>query len=982
MRRSQNQKLIILSAFFLSGFAALVYEILWTRALSLHFGHTTVAISAVLAAYMAGLSLGSHVSGRISDRIKHDSLLHAYALLEILVALSALLSLPAIKLLSSSFVFAGVTAASVPAQSIIWFTGSFIPLLAPTFLMGATLPVLSRWLSILKSDGETGKSVGLLYGANTAGAVLGTAAAGFFLVPILGTTKTFFFAAIFNVISAGLAVLASQNLPNPKSFFEKVTSAIREKSEETPLRGRTAGIAVIFLTGFAAMACEVAWTRAFASILGSSTYAFTIMLLTFLLGIALGSLFFSYLRNHFEVDFSGLAVVVFFAALSIVFYSPFMNMLPYYYVRLFPLILTWVHFTHLIQFILCASIMFLPTFFMGLIFPWIISALNPGTERSGDATGSVYAWNTLGNILGSGFAGLLMIHSIGTENTLMVSAFIYAAAAALCVFALGAARIHKKVFLSTAILVFTGAVIFFRPPWDPAVIASGAFLYASECQGQKTYKEFRNAMQFSKVIYYKDGISASVAVFQSAWGDRFLRINGKTDASTGIDMITQILQGYLPYILHRGSPESALVVGLGSGVTSGCIASLKEINKVDCVEIEPAVKGASVFFSKYNNYVLENPKLKLIFTDARQYLSAPGQQYDIITSEPSNPWIAGNAALFTAEAFELAKKRLKPYGVFCQWFHSYSMGRDDFKMVLKTFASVFPHVILFHTSDTDYFLCGSNESWVIDYQKLCEKFADNPEMQKNLNYLGLNHPFTLLATTFLLTDSEFREFSDDSEVHRDDRPVLEFSAPMYLHMSEHALVTNEIMSIKKSLFPDSLSNYEWSDSEKETLYNMTGEAFLRGKKLDSAELAFNEALKIRKNNPRTITNLGRVENLKDNHLLSEKYFREAVKIDPKYPLAWFHLGMLYIVQNMEDEGLEYLKKGLDANPGDPMGSLYVARLYKKKGRIKDAKSILGKALSGKTMNRDMRRALEAEFLSINGQNPSKQAAPAAETDQL
>ncbi|MFH1369414.1 MAG: fused MFS/spermidine synthase [Elusimicrobiota bacterium] len=947
----------VLSAFFLSGFSALVYETLWVRILSLVFGNTTTAVSAVLSAFMAGLSLGSVWGGRFSDSFSKEKLLPLFILAEVLTAAAACLSLPVIHLSQSLVLKAGILNIPLVAQSAAWFAVSFPILAVPAFFMGATLPILTRWSSFLTSSGKPERFLNIFYGINTLGGVAGVAVAGFFAIPLIGITKTFLLAGCFNLASAGIVFLASR--PDMRSLASAAipdTPAEPERTNAISMKYFPA--AILFITGTAAMICEVAWSRAFALVLGSSTYSFTIMLLTVLLGLASGSIAFGFLRKFTAANTRGLAFLLAFTSAALLLYLPTINFLPYFFVRLFPFAFQQDILIRLVQFILCFSYVFLPSFLMGMIFPWAVSAAEPGKSSIGADTGFYYGANTVGNIAGSAAAGLLIMPLIGIEKTLLLAVILYAAASIAALFM--ARGMNKRVRLVVsacfALIIISGIAL--RPKWDPYIMNSGAFLYAPEYSGAKGFREFILQTRTNRLLYVKDGISSTIAAFEAPWGERFLRVNGKTDASTAGDVPAQLLTAYLPYLLHPGKPAAtAMIIGMGSGMTAGALAVADSIDSVFCAEIEPAVLKTLPLFSGFNHNLQFNPKLRVVIADARHYLSAVKTKYDIIASEPSNPWIAGVSSLFTRESFELCRKRLNPGGIYCQWFHIYSMSEDDFKMVMNTFASAFPHVMLMAASNTDLMMLGSDSPWNIDYEKISNIFRDNQLLKGDMALIGLNHPFTFIANTFMLNDAEFRKYCEGAPLHFDDRPTLEFSAPNYLRRNEIGKIFSGILEAKKAMLPEGITGFEPAAKDWELLYNLSGEGFMRSKYIDRAEAAFQEALKYNPSSARTLTNLGRINSLQFNHLKAEELLRKALKIDPDYAIAWFHLGMLYIDQGMEDKGLECLEKGLDISPFDPMGCLQVSKIYSGRGKNGAAQKLLKRALTAPIANRDVRVSL-------------------------
>lgn len=952
---------LLVLCFFISGAAGLLFEVIWVRHLTLSLGHTTLAISVVLSAFMTGLAIGGYVGGEKADALTTRKLIQWYIACEMGIGLLGLFSHVLINSTTHAVPLIDLKFSSSLFKHTIWFFLSFLPLLAPTVLMGATLPLMSRWLFLESQSDSGGRSLGLAYGANTLGAVAGTMAAGFFLIPLLGLTKCYVAAALLNFSAAGLAYLALIQTPStPLRPTKNISLEFPRKKE---------ALLLLFLTGTAAMICQVAWTRLFSLVIGSSTYAFSMILLVFLIGLAVGSLLFRSIHRLFEPEWSNLWVLFLFLGLGVLAYLPMFNKLPYYFSELFQYT-RGPNSLFLVQFLLCLIVMFLPTLIMGLVLPWTFEALSINQAAFGRMLGVAYLANTTGAIVGSALTGLILVPFWGAEKSIVVAAWLYAAALLIVVVfdkqTLAARRTKIGVSAFLIFVLATGL----KPPLDPAVMSSGAFIYAPDYSRKDSYQDFLSDVRANRILFHEDGVSSTITVLETNWGIRFLRVNGKTDASSTSDMTTQLLQGYLARLLHSGTPKNALVIGLGSGVTVGALASDAQIEKIDCVEIEPAMKKILPYFKNVNRDIAEDPRFHFIPTDGRHYLEATSQSYDVISSEPSNPWIAGVSNLFTREAFQTIKNKLADDGVFCQWFHSYSMGLDDFTMVLNTFADVFPHVILFTSGEKDYFLLGSKKPWNIEYAHLENLFDSNPVMVGDLTLIGLNHPFTLLASTFLLDDADFRTFAENSPIHRDDKPTLEFSAPRFLHRGEDRLILESIMAAKKEFLPKGFKGLVTDNKGWALLYNMAGESFMRLRHTEQANLAFSKAMSKNPMDPRSWVNLGRIQLTKNEFIKAEQSFRKALAMNPHYALGHFHLGMLYLDQGLEEEGLRSLERGLKASPGDPMGALQVAQLYSKRGRKEEARKVVENALQYPIKNVDIYNGL-IQFLSSLKEKPAQ-----------
>jgi spermidine synthase len=970
---SSRLGILILFSFFLSGGAALVYEVLWLRLITLFSGHTTVATSAVLAAFMGGLALGAFLGGRAADRLPPARLLRLYGMLELSIGITGLLSKPAISILGTLAIDLGVLSFPPVLQSLTYFLLSFVLLLIPTTIMGATLPLLTRWRSLEYTDrqpapvepslaspknhhtttrGGADRSLSLLYGLNTLGAVLGTILGGFVLLPSLGLTKSLICAAAVNSLAAFLVLGVGRNSSLGKSH-PKAGKATQ------PVLWRPA--VILGLTGAAAMISEVAWTRAFSLILGSTVYAFTVMLATFLLGLASGSLAFHRLYPRKQAEYSGLAILLGGIALSVFIGLPFFDRLPYLFLRLHDFAFLKTDLVYLVQFAFCALVMIVPTFLMGAVLPWAVAVACPERASIGRHTGAYYAANTTGAIIGSATAGLILLPMVDVDRSLMMAVWIYAGAGLVAFGGMaGAWNGWSRIRYAALPVILLVMGTWFRPALSQRILTSGMFLYSAHYSSVKDYSGFTREMARDNVLFHRSGRNATVTVLETATGSRYMRINGKTDASESKDMGTQLLLGYLPLLLHPAQPRKALVVGLGSGVTPAVLASDPLLQRIDVVEIEPMVAEGARLFSRANRNVLEDPRLQLHFADARQWIASKGDPYDVIISEPSNPWIAGIASLYTREAFESVKGRLARDGIFCQWFHSYYMSVEDFKMVLRTFTSVFPHTMLMYYNQGDYFLMGSRTPWRIDYRKIERAFAGNRNLRQDLFPLEpvIDHPLRLLGWTFALTDADLRKYAAGSRVHTDDHPTLEFTAPRHFHKKQAGVILEELRKYKSRWVPDGLVGLKDTNREKAVLMDLAGQSLLLTNNLEGAEGAFKKALHLDPKSARTWTHNALLLERRGDKERALQAYQKAVLLDPQYWEGRRQLGRFYSLQGRLEEGAVELLEALNLIPADPQASLDLARIYEALGRRFEAAKIVRAALQKSIHDEDIRASLE------------------------
>src|SRR5262245_6429557 len=665
-----------IACFFLSGATSLVYQVVWLRMLVLIFGHTVQAVTTVLAAFMAGLALGSFLLGRRAGHVGNP--LRAYGWLEIGIGVYAAL-MPLLLWVVPSLYVGLRTRLDAPTFGAVQFLWMSALLLIPTALMGGTLPVLSQALT--RSETGAARLVGALYAVNTLGAALGTALAGYMLLPALGNRATLGMTAAINV-AVGLLALWYGRGP----LWSQSAPSLTPKPDRASIRAETAPdawdwgarltLAAIGVSGAVSMVYEVAWTRALVLVIGSSTYAFTAMLIAFLVGIAGGSALYVWLRGTGRVAspavFAAIQVGIGLAVTASVLLFQEMP-------ALFLIALSWSTsppFVQLTQLGISVAALLPSTLLIGATFPCALDVAARVRGPVGERVGHVYAVNTLGAIVGAILAGFVLLPALGAHTSIKVGIVTNLLIAALLL--ASAVRLAPAIWWGAAAATLAlAAGVSLIPHWDPRVMSSGPAIYGTGSLRWTGREAFARAVGRSNLLYYRDGLVSTVSVHRNG-ETLFLRVNGKTDAGTGGDMQTQALLGHLPMLIHP-TPERVLVIGLGSGITAGAVAR-HPVAHLDIVEIEPAMRAAARLFTGVNGNVLENPRARTVITDGRNHLLTEPDRYDVIISEPSNPWISGLASLFSVEFFHLARSRLRPDGLMTQWVQAYDLHPDDLRM--------------------------------------------------------------------------------------------------------------------------------------------------------------------------------------------------------------------------------------------------------------------------------------------------------------
>jgi spermidine synthase len=731
---------------FLSGFAGLVYEVVWAEELALLFGNTAAAHAAILSIFLGGMAAGYAAIGPLSDRV--DDPLDLYGRLEIGIGLC------------------GIIAPRVFASAPVPLAAAF--LLLPTALMGGTLPPLVR--AAAARGTKPAEGIAGLYGLNSAGAALGVVFAGFWAIPNLGLALSGSTAAVINVGVGVAALWISQRAA--KGRVPPVESVPDERRRvQGPVRAALLGAA--FLSGFAALAYEIGWIRLLALVLGSSTYSFTVMLASFVAGIALGGGFMRRWISRIENPAEVFAWIQLALGAFVLVCSPFYGKMPYLFhlwAAKVPRVpeAFWTYETG--KFLFCFAVMLVPAALLGAGLP-LAAAADSTRSRLGAGVGRVFGLNTAGNVLAALTAGLFLMPALGLRGLICGAAALNLAAGFLLIAvsrrdaSAGPVRVAGSLFLAGVLFVFLGG------GWDREALIAGTYLHRLDAPAFSR-KEFAKQIGEPKILYYKDGANATVAVTKG-WGIIQLRVNGKVDATDGIDMTTQMMLAQAPLLL-RPEAKDVMIVGLGSGVTAAA-ALTHPVESVIVAEISPEVVEASAFFAKVNAGALEDPRLGLRVSDARRVLSDESTLYDVVISEPSNPWMAGISDLYTREFFELVKSRLKENGLFVQWLHTYLMTDDSLRLVLRTLAVVFPDVHIW-TLGRDILIIAGEKEVEVDLDATAARMK-MPRVEKALASALISTPASFFAL-HAFDDAAVRRIAGwPGPVNEDAFPLLEYAAP-------------------------------------------------------------------------------------------------------------------------------------------------------------------------------------------------------------
>ncbi len=790
---------MVLGCFFFSGATSLMYEILWIRLIVQIIGSAPFAVSIILTIFMAGLGLGSFMAGKILNRIKTPSLLvMIYGVLELAIGIYSL-ALP--HLISTTQPLYVLVYNHLFDQFLVYtlitFLGCTLILIFPVVCMGATLPVLCKFH--ITSLSRIGAGAGLLYSLNTIGAAFGAIVCGFWLLGYFGVSGTLNIAVAINLFIGTACVLMGLVLKRKPATTDLAVSD--KKDNKVAYDGAGLCALIIFgVSGFCSMAYEVIWTRLLGLIVGPTIYSFTLILITFILGIAIGSYLFGRLADRIGKPFHLLVMTQIGAAFSVIGVSQMLGTSQLFFAKLIFLFKDQFMFMNLVKAGALLLFMIVPTILLGASFPLVGKILARSVDRIGQVIGYAYAVNTLGAVAGSFLAGFVLIPFLGKETGLGLvvglQLFTVLTVSALVFFKSSAGK--KKYFAVTALAIAGIVLCFFYPEWDHFMLSKGKYYrfnkigtnfeklswYDALFKGKKIFSKQKN----KELVFYGDGVAGFTTVFKSQdpfGNENFSLYNsGKADASSRGDMATQTLSAHFPMLFHK-NPENVMVLGLASGVTAGEVLHYP-VKELDVVDINDQVIKASEFFSPWNNKLLSDPRTRLIIQDGRAHLSLTDKTYDVIISEPSNPWMAGLSALFTQNFFSIARNRLKNDGIFVQFIHSYEMDWKNFSLVGRTFADVFPQSLLIVTSPSghgsDFLLVG---------------FKGKRDL--SVDTAGKNHKYALKSNNISLPDprlffrlivSENLPFLfEQGPLNTDDMPYLEFSAPALIYKDTSSIPT-------------------------------------------------------------------------------------------------------------------------------------------------------------------------------------------------
>ncbi len=768
LRKSSTIALLL----FGSGACALVYQVAWLRELRLVFGASTPASAAVLAVFMAGLGAGSLLLGGRADRTSRP--LALYAKLELGIAATAAITPLLLWVARAAYVgLGGTTRVGTVGGTLVRLLLSALVLLPPTLLMGGTLPAAAR--AATSDDDEGRRDTALLYGGNTLGAVVGAALSTFFLLEVFGTRLTLWLGCCVNALVAMAARALDRGLPAlPVAEDVAALAAAVKRGLDTSVSRFV--LVAAGMVGLVFLQLELAWYRMLSPLLGGSTYTFGLILAVALLGIGGGGLAYTLRSKSRRPTLVGFSLTCALEALFIVLPLALGDRVALLALYLRPLGVAGLAGHALSWSLITALVVLPPALVSGYQFPLLIGLLGSGRGGIGRHVGLAYATNTAGAIFGSLVGGFVLLPTLGAVRTWALSAWILVTLG-LVALVLGVARERRARAglwpLATVAVVVALMMTSTGPTavWRHTPIGIGRVDHVLTFRTKNELEAWMRQQRLS-VAWEVDGRESSVAL--AGLTDNAFVVNGKADGSAVMDATTQVMSGLLGAVV---SPEvkRALVIGLGTGSTAGWLAKLPGIEAVDVVEIEPAIVDVARELAVVNEAVLDNPKVHVQIGDAREVLLTTPHQYDIIFSEPSNPYRAGIASLFTQEFYEAVKLRLRPGGAFLQWIQGYEIDAHSIRTVYVTLSTTFPVIQSWRTDVDDLLLVARDEEVPIDVAVLRRRAREEPYVRAMTQVWGHADAESVLGHWVAGAElARWLSRSFPELVNTDDRNLLEF----------------------------------------------------------------------------------------------------------------------------------------------------------------------------------------------------------------
>lgn len=730
---------------FASGMAALMYQILWTRQLTLIVGVEVYSITIAVSAFFAGLAAGSILFGKWADRVQQP--LYLYAALE---AGTALLGIASTLLLAHS------AAVFVHLQMSVGVLAWLLPFFlvgTPAFLMGGTLPAAVR--TVARAEVGIAHVGGAFYAANTAGGILGVLLGSFLLIGCLGIFGTGIFAAVLNLAAAVAALLLQRRFNAPG------TSENPSHQRTTLSRKTKMALGLYAAAGAIALGYEVVWSQALVQFMSTRVFAFSVLLVTYLLGLMIGSALYARIADRvqnpwgifgFLISAAGFVSILEFACLGL------WQLRVQLFLANIAFATTGNEFVRMciLFFVAALGIVFLPTVLLGAAFPAALRLI-ANAQHAGRDVGAAVAVNTAGGICGTFLTGLFLVPALGLLRTMSLLAI---AAAMVGAFA-----------------VLMSPVILRKMQWVVLGIGCCTVVAGLTTPPDRLARLLLTTRGGGDLVYYQESRGGTVAVAQQQSSDHVFRrlyIQGVSNSGDTLPSMRYMrLQALLPLLIHRGQPRSALVIGFGTGITTGALLRYPGLDKRVCAELLPAVVNAGSLFPE-NYHAYRDPGITMRLRDGRQELLSSADKYDLITLEPPPPSATGVVNLYSRDFYQLAAGRLAQNGLFAQWLPLATQNDQDTRSLVRSFLDVFPYASLWTTEFHEMLLIGSNAPLQFDAKEITSRFAD-PGVTTTLSAVGIHSPAALLATYVTGRDGLMRYAAHAAAV-TDNHPRIEYAS--------------------------------------------------------------------------------------------------------------------------------------------------------------------------------------------------------------
>ena len=767
---------VLLLLFIGSGCAALIYEVVWFQLLQLSVGSSAVSLGILLGTFMGGMCLGSFLLPRFVSSRYHP--LRVYASLELGIGLFGLLVLIVVPLIGGFYTtIAGTGQASLFLRAIV----AGICLLPPTILMGATLPAIARWVR----TSPTGVAwLGYFYGGNITGAVAGSVLAGFYLLRVYDMPMATYVAVALNVIVALLGLAIAR-----VTAYSPVDVALAQAAGSP--ESRLVYIAIA-LSGLTALGAEVVWTRVLSLLFGATTYAFSLILAVFLVGLGIGSTIGADLARRIRnprIAF-GWCQLLLCVTMAWAGYTTGES-LPYWPIN--PSISTDPIYNFQLDLIRAIWVVLPATLLWGASFPLALGAVARHAGDPGRLVGGVYAANTVGAIIGALVTGLVLLGTVGSQVSQQLLIGVAAMSGLLLLVGVapsegGETTLRPRTAAILVAVVCVGAIVLARavPPLPGLLVAYGRF--AATWVG------------INQIVYVGEGITAAVAVSRTPDGVVNYHNAGKIQASSEPqDMRLQRMLGHITTLVPR-NPSRVLVIGCGAGVTAGAVSVDPMVKDETIAEIEPLVpRVVSTYFAEHNFNVVRNPKVRVHLDDARHYLLTTHETFDAITSDPLDPWVKGAATLYTREFFQVVKEHLNPGGVVTLFVQLYESSDAAVKSEVATFLEAFPNGAVFantvNNQGYDLVLFGQlgNDRINVDAVEARLLSSEGAPIKQSLAQIGINSAVELFGT-YAGSRADMANWLKDAAINTDRNLRLQYLAGLGLNLYRSAAIYQNMIA--------------------------------------------------------------------------------------------------------------------------------------------------------------------------------------------